>query len=107
MFKNYDYKKLYQDTFKNLPNFYFILTLIPFGIAAFCVFVGFAFSYMLIPGILIAAIVLAVGVGISMFCRYIFAIFISQMVVVADSLVELSEKNNAPASAPSIDAFNL
>ena len=97
-----NYKKLYLEKYKKLPSYFGLATLLSIGIAAtvtsiilwivsggysdFLVGLGFAILFF---GWIIAA-------GLGFFVMWISAIYISQSIIVADSLLKMSD-NTVPS----------
>lgn len=103
MKNDFNYKKLYQEQFKNLPNIRFIGTLISIGAIATIIgvilFIKATSGYSSYFSISVATIFIgwAIALGLAYLVRYITAISISQKIVVADTLLAI---NDAQASSP-------
>lgn len=97
--KQFDYKKLYLEKYKNLPNYYFLSCL--FGISTLAV--ASAIIYAIAERLSNAeefAIMLCIGLGgilvafaLASLVRFFSSISLSQKVVVADSLLSMNGNN--------------
>lgn len=98
MEKEFDYKNLYRKHYKNIPNYYFIATLVTFLLGAVGTFIGFAIAEEF--GIAFLCLIggVAVGIGLAHLSRLIASIVISQSIVAADALLAVSEGASAPVA---------
>jgi len=101
MKKTFDYKKLYLEQYKNIPNFYFVGTMILGGavstiLGLYYLIQSADYSSYLTTGLLVLLGGWCVTVALSFLTRWISSVAISQSVVVADTLMSL--KNDVPTS---------
>lgn len=95
MKKNLDYKSLYLNEYKNIPNYLFWGTLIFLGLGAIvtgAIFIFDSEEYMLGLGIIFGGSIVALGLAI--WNRFISSVIISQKVVVADTLLSMNNVNS-------------
>ena len=104
MENNTNYKKLYLEKYRNLPSYYALTTLLSIGISATIVSIIFwiigadSSDFMIAMGFIILLVGWLLASGIGVLVLRISSICISQSIVVADSLLKISE-----SSAPSVE----
>ena len=102
----YDYHKLYQKNFKNLPNISFWATFIGVFVVLIAAAILLAkLTDMVFVAILVLVAGLALSVCLARFARWLCAVNISQKVVVADTLLAMKSGNTStPDTANSVKA---
>ena len=101
MKKAIDYKKLYLEQYKRIPNFYFVGMMIIGGevstiLGMYYLSLSADYSSYLSTGLLVLFGGWAATVALSFLVRWISSVAISQKVVVADTLLSMSGVTTAP-----------
>ncbi len=92
MQKNIDYKNLYLKAYKNLPTGYFYTTLIIMLLATVVLFIVFVTEIDEGIAILILLGGTPFSFGLAYLIRYAVAVYISQKIVVADTLLSMNKQ---------------
>ena len=97
-----DYKKLYLEKYRKLPAYWGLATLLSIGISATITSIIFFIlddgygGFLLGLGFLTLFLGWIIAAGLGFFVQWISAICLSQSIVVADSLLKMSD-NTAPS----------